>query len=233
MTNKLFLIAIMSAATISGKSFATTNGFYISAQGGYNLADYNDSSHNDEYAGPSTVGTTTAKYTYDSSHTRAEAIRIALGYDFNRYIGLEIGGSRYATSTLNSTIVSKTTDATLQSSEMDLKPIVMDLLFKGTLPIGKTFLYAKGGLAAVYAQYDINSETAQTPTGTNIEKDSTREHSMFYRPEVVLGAGFNINENFALDLSYSRIFGTGSIADTYDYLPNLDYMAIGITFRFE
>lgn len=218
---------------ISGKSFAKTNGFYISAQGGYNLAGYNDSSHNDDYSGPGTVGTTTAKYTYDSSHTRAEAIRIALGYDFNRYIGLELGGSRYATSTLNTTIVSKTTDVTLQSSEMNLKPSVLDLLFKGTLPIGKTFLYAKGGLAAVYAQYDIDIKTAQTATGSYYEKGSTREHSIFYRPEAVLGAGFNINDNFALDLSYSRIFGTGSIEDTYDYLPNLDYMAIGITFRFE
>lgn len=232
MTNKLLLLLAMAAITISSKSLAKTNGFNITIESGYTLAHYDNTSFDANYYGPGSAQAY-ATYTYKRSNIRNAALRLALGYDVTKYLSLELGASKYGNSNLETTVVSTTNNAILQTTNTKIKNSVLDLLLTSTLPIEQYFVYAKTGLAVVYSRYKNDYATANQADGTQIENSSDEEHTIFYRPEVVLGAGFNINENFALEASYSRIFGENNIKNTAHYLPNLDYMALGFTFRFE
>lgn len=235
MINKCTFLGLIAAALLSGKSYAKTNGVYITGQLGYTQAHYGTQNVDDTYQIKSTdmqINTVTL-YDGNSGSARGEAIRVALGFEINKFWALEFGGARYANSRMDQVSTTTLTNTTLQTASTTIKTNIADFLVKGTLPLGdQIYVFAKTGLAFVSATYETETVTLDNPEISDTT-DSASKNTNFLRPEVALGAGFSINENFAVDISYSRIFSSGNIDDEANYLPDLDFMAVGLTFKFE
>lgn len=140
--------------------------------------------------------------------------RLGAGYDFNQYVAAELGLAKYANAEID----------VAGFEEAKVKPFAIDLLVKGTYALSDDFfVYGKTGIAYVNVNYNSSN---------NFFEDDKSDNKHFLRPELALGAGYNVNENVAVDASYSRIVGTGDVQNTPDYLPNLDLLAVGITYKF-
>lgn len=126
---KLFKLSLaLAMAMVSGSVLAANPGVYFGAGAGYSYAQYHNLSSMSTVKAGSPAG------------------RAFLGYNFNRYVGLEAGYNYLGTSTITTKIPNYGTfkdKITMQSA---------DLVAKGYLPINDSGfnLYALGGGAVVH-----------------------------------------------------------------------------------
>src|SRR3990167_5970042 len=133
-----------------------------------------------------------------------------LGYQFNKYIALETGYTQFPNLkfTFNSSggNISETT-----------KIYGIDLLVKGILPINNKFsLFAMAG-----AMYFHTASTAITTGVYYLNRSDYNGTTSTYRPEVGLGAAYNLTKNVALSLQgITALDGSNS---TYTGYTGLSY----------
>ncbi len=119
--------------------------------------------------------------------------RILLGYRFMQYFAAEAGYTNYGTATGGNLTYTNGTNA-----DGKIKEQSFDLYAKGILPIAQEVdLYAKAGMGV------ISSKTTTT-AGFSKSRSVTR-------PGLAGGASYNITKNFAADVSYNRIVGSGKV----------------------
>ena len=217
MIKKTALSALaISAIALSPAALANDLGGYVSVQAGQSFTR----SENTEVKYASIVDVK-----LKGSDQSGFAYRLASGYNFNDNVALELGFTDYSNS--------KTKVELNGNSEKlaTVKPYTVELLVKGTVPVSEEFfVYGKTGFAYTHVDFKGNEDV----TG---EKAKTAS-SIAYRPVMAAGAGYKVNEQVSVDLSYSRVFGKGSLTDSLDrelssdYIPDLDLLAVGVSYSF-
>lgn len=137
--------------------------------------------------------------------------RIAVGYNYNRYVALELGFTHYGNSTYSPSI-------TTQCNDPQIHENALDIVGKGIYPVGSLGVFAKGGLAVVRL----------TKAGSLVEGgncSSSEGITTSARPIAALGVSYDMTQNWVIDLTFSRIFGNGSV-------QNADMAAIGLSYHF-
>lgn len=186
----------MSAAAVASYStndFFSGNdaGFVVGVQGGY--AD----THWDNQDPENTLNVKDTGFT----------ARGYVGYDINRYLGLEAGYTYLPKTTFNGG---------------DIKNYTIDLLAKLSVPVTNVFsLYAKAG-----GSY-FNSKGKATDPETGVNLSGTNTH---VGPAFGVGAAYEVVPNFAIDLSWMRFSGQGK--QDSDYQPNPDVVLLGVSYKF-
>lgn len=188
-----------SYGSSAGTIFDTAGaGFLVGVQGGY--AD----THWDN------IGS----YGVDTKDT-GFAARGFLGYDFNRYFGLETGYTHLPKTNLE-----------FQGHDIsDIKSYAIDLLAKLSLPVSNVFsVYAKAGGSYLHSKNEISGFS-----GSHIG------------PAFGVGAAYEVVPNLAIDLSWMRFSGNskagafnqdGNFVSSDSYQPNPDVVLLGVSYKF-
>lgn len=141
------------------------------------------------------------------------------GYQTPGNFGVYFGANYYGKQSLTAT---ETTagDTTLNRTYYDV-----DLMLDTYYSLGNQLsVYASGGAAYIF------TNTSGTVSLTK------NKNASWWRPKAAIGLDFAVSKQFAIGVSYSRIFGTGNIDDLLnssngkDYLPNLDLASINFTY---
>lgn len=136
------------------------------------------------------------------------ASRAFAGYQFNENWAGELGYTRFNDTRLNN-IKDKEGHSYPNGS---LKEHALDLVAKGTWPLADQFnIYAKLGVAAIEA---YGADTVTNDFGTKIN------------PTFGAGISYELNRQVPIDISWTRIQKWGG------NIPNADFFAIGIAYKF-
>jgi len=187
----------MSAAAVAAPSILSTEGagFVVGVQGGY--AD----EHWDNFFSPHLVPANDVKDT-------GFAARGYLGYDLNKYLGVEAGYTYLPKTTVN-------------GLPGDIKNYTVDLLAKLSVPVTNVFsLYAKAGGAYYNAKFD-----------DNIGSFSNNHIG----PAFGVGASYEVVPNLAIDLSWMRFSGQSRTLNgnySFEYQPSPDVVLLGVSYKF-
>lgn len=135
--------------------------------------------------------------------------RIALGFDIDRYFGIEAGYQLFQQRKFNN--LNNGGSGTVDEYAIDLQTVLKWPLFKGVN------LFAKIGPAYVNAK-----QNADAGAGTS-------RHIKTWRPRYALGIAANLPSfpGVSLIATYSRI-----VKDSDKHLPNADLYALGLIFHF-
>lgn len=215
MNNRL-LVALATAGmlSLSVPTFAQS-GVYVGGQLGWGNTDYGlDVTFTDG----------TDFINLNSGDEHGVAGRIYLGYQFNSYVGLELGAALFSSTDLN------ITDGFDTVSLGDIDTSQYDLLLKVGMPFGCSGFRGdiKLGIADVVTSFDSNFDF----NGQRFDNDSDSNINF------ALGAGvsYNINRCLAVDLSWLHTFGNTPNSDNFnvndDWSPNTDLVTVGVSYTF-
>jgi opacity protein-like surface antigen len=149
--------------------------------------------------------------------------RIYLGYDAYDWLGFELGYLH----AFNKTKIKGTYEGD-EYQVSDIKTNALDLVGKLKSPTWNGLgLYAKAGVG-----YMMSTDRNNTSYVTDNEylKDSVHELCPVYG--VGLSYAFPSMQNLSLDLSWTR-YDSGNERLDNEYLPNLDFYALGIAYKFD
>lgn len=133
--------------------------------------------------------------------------RIFFGVQMNRYAGFEIGASNYAPSVYDTGVT--------DSNEPTIRVYAIDIVGKGMYSLYNFTLFGKIGGAGVRE----TASSALISAPEQVLKGYTSAHVM-----VAVGASFDLNANWVLDLTASRIFKGANF-------PNADFVGLGISYH--
>ncbi len=232
MNKKITMVALISAAALlSSTAFAAypdvpepvapkkDSGFYVSGQLGWGWLrasrrydDLFDDYHRDD---------------------NGLAGRLALGYNFNKYFGLELGAARWSDIVTKYSINPAYVFNTPNYNSARSRPYAVDLLGKASLPFDNGFrVFVKGGAAAIIEQYSdriwLYDSTGTFLVGSG--KGSGWDTS--FDPEAVVGIGYDFNEHWSAELAYSRVFGYDLSSHHRTHNSDLDMATVGLTYNF-
>jgi opacity protein-like surface antigen len=136
------------------------------------------------------------------------AVRVSLGYQFNRMLGLEAGYSSFGTvfeSNNNQGVLSQDANAWTLSAT-------------GTVPIGDRFgIYGRAGVAR------FDNETSSTVQGVPVSDDNET------KPYFGAGVKMGLTGNFALRAEYQRYKDLANVGGVKD---DVDAWSGGVVFTF-
>ena len=158
------------------------------------------------------VGKTTLKTNLDlapgftnlTTVDEASTVNVFIGYSFNKNLSIEGG----LTSTGQATSNTSSSDGIRLKTETDMRSI--ELVAKGTLPIGKFELFARGGMIYGDTNYDMTLELPDEMNPAIRNENRLTENSQ--KAGLIVGAGAGYN------------FGRAAIRLQYD-LTRLDMKA--------
>jgi hypothetical protein len=190
-------------------------GFYVGLEGGYGYTHWADS-FNDLIAIAPDATTTDEGLT----------ARLLLGYDFNRYFGLESGVIMLPEASIDGDT------PTGVNVSGNITNFAVDLFAKFMLPLNNIFgLYAKLG-----GNYFVsNGSDSVVFPGETVTDQSAIHH---IGPAFGLGAYFHIVPNLTGDIGWlhytgnSSIFNNSNDNNDQDFQPNPDAFLIGLTYKF-
>ena len=189
--------------SVSVKTASTQeNGFYVRGQLGLNKMDLSLSSGSGKHENG----------TSKSMEIRAN-VRAAAGYNFNKYLSVELGAAWLYKGS-----------ASTPRTSIDASIVAADALAKGTYGFGKLYAFGGAGLALVHFAVSSNS---------------INRSNNFIRPKIAAGVGYNINPRLSMDLEYARIFGSGDSVkidpagtSKISFLPAINAISIGLNYKF-
>jgi opacity protein-like surface antigen len=163
--------------------------------------------------------------------------RIYLGYDAYDWLGFELGYLYFFQKTdIHSNSAtgadSKTSrDSVATEYKSDIRTQAIDLVGKLKSPTWNGWgLYAKAGVAYMMST-DRNESTGDpAPSDDQYLDDSVKKLEPVYG--VGLAYTFQSLQNLSLDLSWTR-YDSGNERLDNEYLPNLDFYALGISYKFD
>jgi opacity protein-like surface antigen len=207
------LLAVASGAMAD----EDTHPFYVRGQIGAGRAYFNDTTilkrdDNAGYPGDTLNGVNKAKL----------AGRVAVGYKFGNTFSTELGYTQIGT--VNGSLNSGNT----RWSTLDVSSNAVDALVKASLPITDNIAVFGGAGAALYSvKYEMGSSG-------NVGRSTSYAEAV--RPEFTVGSSYKVNENVAIDASFTQILGKGNVKDlaiTRDtYLPDAQLLAVGASYSF-
>lgn len=131
-----------------------------------------------------------------------------IGYRFTKNWAAEAGYTHYSTTSGDALTYSDGTNGV----SGNIKEQSFDLYVKGILPLAQEVdLYAKLGAAYLSSKTSTSAGFSKSRSGT--------------KPAFAGGATYNVDNNFAVDVSYNRIQGSGR-------LKSADLFAVGFYYYF-
>lgn len=240
LKNKLLAVAISSVVGMGLSSVALANGggygvapvapppsptgagFVIGLQGGY--ADTHWDNVLNVFNNTDIFDTFGFQATSVDIDDQGFAARGFLGYDFNRYFGLEAGYTYLPKAKVNVGFLNGA------SASNSVKNYTVDLLAKLMIPVVDGFgLYAKAGAAYFKSSW---SNPVVDDTGTTVVDDVSH-----VGPAFGVGATYEIVPNLNADLSWMRYSGDDEIFNNSGnvntgYQPNPDVFLLGLSYKF-
>lgn len=143
--------------------------------------------------------------------------RLFMGYNFNRYFGVEAGLAKYANSKY------KATDG-FNTANLKYETAALDLVGKAYLPLAESgmSLYGLGGAAVVRSKATYSGEVY----GYDYSESKTKTQ---VRPIAGLGASYDIpNTQLTTAVEYSHIFGKTN----GDLVPSADLVTLNLAVNF-
>jgi OmpA-OmpF porin, OOP family len=205
------LIATLASLGIAGSAHA--NGLYFGLSGGIGNTDLSKSDFDKTYIGtPIPAG---YKSSLDNSTTTWGA---QVGYDFNDYVGLEVGYVDLGTAQYDATYQNESVRNRFESSGLTLA-------VTGTFPFSGQFdVHGRAGV--LFSDTRSTEKFKDLLTG-DTQGDGTKgtDNDFF----LGVGAGWNINHTFTLRLDYTHFMKVGTEDETGE--ANIDMVTIGFLFR--
>lgn len=181
-------------------------GLYVGVNAGWDQLDWKNQ-----------LGLASAGASWNSAgSTGSFALGADVGYSFNQYIALEVGGFWLPT---NAKYYDNVTPATDTFKTWDLYAAA-----KATMPLYESFnVFGKFGLA--YTQTKVSNDAAfafptSVATGTNAS----------FRPLFAAGLGYDFAQDWNLNAQYALILGRQSNGETYS--PNQNIYTMGVAYTF-
>ncbi|MBY0545006.1 MAG: outer membrane beta-barrel protein [Gammaproteobacteria bacterium] len=197
MIKKVLLALATTMLAASTSVFATAkNGLYLGLQMGESKANYSDNSSglNSFFSQPTLPNASIDENSF--------AGRLYMGYQWNKFIAAELGYNYLGNVQFNNIFGISGADADLRQQAADLSAKVM-------LPITKQFnVFALGGGAYVWAKAWNTSTTADT---MGVEVGSSQGT---FTPVYGLGADYDFNEHWGVDVSWRRFIANGDLEQT-------------------
>lgn len=151
--------------------------------------------------------------------------RLNMGWDYNRYLGLDSGFSYYLKNDYKVHYSGKGSPPDYKSS---MQAFTWDFLAKFTLPIQKWDLFAKAGGALDIALFKIDNEL-----GTSVVENETNAKLVLMYG---LGVGYNFNRNVAMNLQWLATPGSNKFDGPGDELskaaPSTNLVVLGLQYKF-
>ncbi len=233
-----FTMSIASLLSIAAE--AAIPGLYIGGQMGHGHA-YIDRPNKLNYVDEE------RKDFYDSDEGGFSG-GLFVGYNFNRYFGIEGGYTQFAKNTYRIThsAYSYNFNASVQHNvEANFKTDAWSLVGKGYLPLdtlgynglANVDLYAKLGFAYVTQQIDINQSFYQVDSMGHEMHASRHDSSRVneWRPTFGIGIGYSFNKNLIMDVSWTQTLGKGDLnhsSSFEDFTPRANLFAVGLAYSF-
>jgi hypothetical protein len=160
--------------------------------------------------------------------------RLNVGFNFNSYVALELGGdlweegkyrwNAYDPDGVPITDIEATRFHGVQSN------YDADLLLKLTAPLPYGFMFfGKVGPAYVWSHGDPNEALG---TVAPIIADAAHYNSHAIRPEAAGGVGYDIDQYWSIHAQYLFLWGKGSSPLKSGYVPSLQQLTIGVQYNF-
>lgn len=200
------LALTIAAMTMIGNAYAVDPGFYLGLMTGPATNSAGTQQVQTLTPPPPTVLANPKSSQFGSS--------VYMGYKFNPYAGFEMG-LMYFTS-----IKFQPANNVQTCSGSTVRVRNIDVLGKVELPFKNWFdLFAKGGVGYTYVTKAgaLNTDLSE-PCGKS-------SYETKVRPIIAIGADYNVNQNFVIDASWTRIM-VGSI------VGNVDFFAVGFSYHF-
>lgn len=213
MNNRLLVaLAAAGALSLSVPTFAHA-GVYVGGQLGWGQTDYGLNFDNFEFVDDVFNG--------NIRDESGVAGRIYLGYQFNSYVGLEIGAALFSDSEFY------ITNNTTLEGRVDINTSQYDLLLKVGAPFGCSGFRGdiKLGIADVVTGVD-HGGWDRWDTDDNNEINFALGASLSY----------NINRCVAVDVSWLHTFGNNGNSNNFDtnrdFSPDTDLVTLGVSYTF-
>ncbi|TAK76965.1 MAG: hypothetical protein EPO11_03370 [Gammaproteobacteria bacterium] len=216
------------ALTLSGvaiNAYAVAPGFYIGIMGGPATNNAKETTVQAPDDQDNSANTNTSPVTFKPKSNQF-ATRVFMGYKVNPYAAIEMGGSYYSTIRYET----KTGDNTCGTPSISLGSV--DLVGKGSIPLGWFEVYGKAGVAGVYqhtsgaldssSDITITYSDGTTATVNSCSKSSSTTQA---RGTASLGISYDLSQNVVADISYNRLFTSGDTGAITTY-------ALGISYHF-
>ena len=160
--------------------------------------------------------------------------RLALGYQFNQNVAVEMGYMQLRGNKVNATYrigADEHNKGILENANLTLNQNAIDLAVKGILPVASNLnVYGKLGVA-----YLTTTATAKSslvgPDGTRFTPQLTfdlpdvAKHKL--APEAAIGVSYDITPNVSVDTSWTHIQPVGK-----NRPGNIDFVAVGLGYHF-
>ena len=210
MLKKIIAVSVLGVSSLGMVAAnATTNGIYITGQAGYADTHMKDKMTIHDAVGSGFVIPNTGL-----------AGRLAVGYQFNQNLAIELGYLQLHNQT--GTLKLAPTSA-WNAGTMKLKQNAIDIAVKGILPITDKFdAYAK--LGAAYLTSTIIGKFGNAKDNYN-QYFGIDQHTL--APEAAVGASYNVTQNMFVDASLTHIQPMGK-----NRPGNVDFAAVGIGYSF-
>jgi len=189
--------------TAAQKSFTDRSGFYASVEGSYNINNWKTLDRNPIGSIPGF--TVDAQKGTESFERHGFGGRAAVGYDINKWFGVEIGG--FINPSLTSKFAPASGQTTAAATDLDkVGSYGADVVGKVHMAFGDNlFGFAGAGMAWTRYSYSLKATTNNAVLTQSIQDVKWNKFS----PEVLLGLGYAINQNIALTAQYTYVFGSG------------------------
>lgn len=207
MIKKVLLVAAVALSSTS--AFATaSNGYYLGMQLGAANADYSTTSSGlKDLFGYSTLPGADIQNT-------SFAGRVYMGYQWNKFLAAELGYNYLGKVEYNNIFG-------VSGISSDLVQQAGDLTAKVMLPVTRQFnVFALGGVGYVWAK---SCDTSKTASNLGIGSGTSAEGT--FTPVYGLGAAYDFNQRWGVDVSWRRYIANGDIEQT-------DLAAAGVSVHF-
>lgn len=194
LKHSLVCAALAAAAIVPSAALAQDAGFYLGGS----------------------IGQSMSRESCDdvpiSCNDKDTAFRLFGGYQFNRFVGVELGYADLGTpASANGTVLGVPV-------RLNVDVTAWDLVAVGTYPINRFFLYGKAGL------YYADTESSATALGTTRTDSDTNTDLTFGA-----GAGFSITNNLKIRAEWQRYQNVGGDSTGED---DIDVFSVGLLWRF-
>lgn len=160
--------------------------------------------------------------------------RLAIGYQFNQNLAVEMGYLQLQQGKSGKITVSDKNDPQniLAQGHITLNQAAIDIAAKGIVPLANNFnLYGKVGVAYLNTTIDLKGKikpTDQSEINGKVNlNDLANIKKSQWAPEVAIGVSYDLTQNVSIDTSWTHIHTIGK-----NRAGNVDFFAAGVSYNF-
>lgn len=197
-------LTLAAASMLSMNAYAVAEGFYMGAMFGPSTNGASETVAQTRSGTPPTTRVTPKSTQFGS--------RLYLGNKFNQYASMEFGIAFFSRIKYDTKNVDTCNSPQIRTYDIDL-------LAKGEMQLGSFSIFGKVGPALV----SMNESGSLSPDLSKSCGETKRTINV--KPELGIGVGYDLNQNWVVDLSAQRLFVGGNAS-------SIDMYALGISYHF-